>query len=389
MYNFDDVIERRNTGSRKWDGTDEFFGSSDVLPMWIADMDFKAPPAVMQAVLNCASQGVYGYPLYMKEFYLSIAEWLKKRQGWSIMGEWILRSPGVMPAVSAAILAFTEPCEKIIIQTPVYPAFFDCIKRNGRQIAENALLVQDGRYVMDLENLEYLMQNGAKTLLFCSPHNPVGRVWTKAELCELGKLCERYDVLILSDEIHADLVLAGNSHTSLAAISPELARRTITFIAPSKTFNIAGFYTAAAIASEERLRNRLRSVLEALEIDKVNMMGIAAAAAAYKGGEQWLNDLLLYLNNNALFIQQFVKENIPELKTFIHEGTYLMWLDFRGLGLAHQELLDFLIKDAKVALSDGLVFGQAGFMRMNFGCPHSLVKDGVNRIAEVVKCRNK
>ncbi|MCE5285239.1 MAG: PatB family C-S lyase [Pelosinus sp.] len=384
-YDFNQVVERRHSGSRKWDGNCEFFGTADVLPMWIADMDFKAPPAVMQAVLDCAANGVYGYPLYKEEFYLSIMAWLKKRHGWAVEREWILHSPGVMPAVSASILAFTKTNDKIIIQTPVYPAFFDCIKRNGRQIVENPLLVQDERYVIDFKNLEALLQAGAKMLLFCSPHNPVGRVWTKHELYELGKLCERYKVLILSDEIHSDLVFAGHKHMPLADISPELARRTITFIAPSKTFNIAGFYTAAVIIAEESLRSELQAVLAALEIDKVNMMGIAAATAAYQHGEPWLNELLLYLERNVLYMQQFIRKNIPSIQLTVQEGTYLMWLDFTAIGISHQELLDFLIKEAKVALSDGLVFGQAGFMRINFGCPHSVLNEGLTRIAEAVR----
>lgn len=383
-YDFAELIERRQSGSRKWDGVAEFFKTSDVLPMWIADMDFKAPPAVMQAVLALGESGVFGYPLYTREFYLSIMTWLKKRYDWQIEREWILRSPGVMPAVCAAILAFTVPGEKVIIQTPVYPAFFDCITKNGREAALNALLVEDGRYVMDLISLEKIMQDGARVLLFCSPHNPVGRVWTKDELCELGRLCERYDVLILSDEIHADLAFAGHVHTPFAAISQNLLQRTITFMAPSKTFNIPGFYTAFAIA-EERLSAPLKAMLEALEIDKVNLMGIAAATAAYQHCEPWLCDLLSYLSGNAFYMEQFIRKNIPQVKFTVHEGTYLRWLDFRNLGFTHEELGRFLTKEAKVALSDGLVFGQSGFMRMNFGCPRALLTEGLTRIAEAIQ----
>jgi cystathionine beta-lyase len=384
-YDFNEIIERRYTGSRKWDGTSEFFGTLDVLPMWIADMDFKAPPAVVQAVLDLAANGVYGYPLYTNDFYLSIIAWLKERHAWRIEQEWILRAPGVMPAVSAAILAFTKPGDKVIIQTPVYPAFFDCIIKNGRQVAENKLLVEAGRYVMDLGQLELLMQGGAKVLLLCSPHNPVGRVWTLRELFELGKLCERYDVLVLSDEIHADMVFAGHKHTPLAAVSKELAQRVITFMAPSKTFNIPGFYTAFAVVSKEGLRQKLKAMLEALEIDKANLMGIAAATAAYQHGAAWLNDLLLYLAGNALYIERYIKENIPQIAVTAQEGTYLLWLDFSCLGLSQLELCDFLIKEAKVALSNGAVFGQDGFMRLNFGCPRALVKEGLTRISEAIE----
>lgn len=383
-YDFDRVIERRGTDSDKW----QVYGA-EVLPMWVADMDFLAPPQVIDALVKRAQHGVFGYPMHPDPYYEygSMIDWMRTRHGWNIKRKWITHSPGVVTALNLAVNAFTQPGDKIIVQPPVYPPFFSIVKNNGRQLVFNPLRAENGYYRMDLADLEKRIDSRTKALMLCSPHNPVGRVWTKEELSALGEICVRRNVLILSDEIHSDLILRGNKHTPLATISPELADLTITLIAPSKTFNIPGLFTSALIIPNPKLHTQFNHMLENMALNSSNIFGMVGLEAAYRHGAEWLDQLLEYLQANIDFAIRFFKERVPQIKVTCPEGTYLLWLDCRDLGLGHDALRDLFLKQAKVALNEGYTFGAGGegFMRMNVGCPRSILQEGLERIERAVK----
>ncbi|MCX7780084.1 MAG: PatB family C-S lyase [Negativicutes bacterium] len=384
---FDNIIDRRNTASWKWDKLDKVFGTSDLLPMWIADMDFAAPPAVVEAVKAKADHGIYGYATFPRSFYEAITGWMKRRHNWDVKGEWIMVTPGVVPAISIAVQAFTAPGDGIVIQPPVYPPFFRCVKANRRRLVENPLKFEEGQYRIDFDDLERKLDPTVKMLILCNPHNPVGRVWPKEDLIRLTEICIKHNLLILADEIHGDLIFTGHRHIPLATLGAEVAERTVTFTAPSKTFNLAGLYTSATIISNPALRQRFNELLEVLSVNEGNVFGIAACEAAYNHGEAWLSDLLAYLEESADFLIRYLSERMPQVKAVRPEATYLAWLDFRELGLDSAELRRFLIYKAKVGLNDGTTFGTQGegFARLNFGCPRSLLAEGLTRIEKAIK----
>jgi cystathionine beta-lyase len=385
-YDFNTVIDRRGTSSVKWDYLDRVFKNTEVIPMWVADMDFTAPQPVIDAVVKRAQHGVYGYTEKPSSFYYSAADWLKKRHGWTINSRWITVCPGVVPTLNFCILALTEPGDKVLLQSPVYPPFFASIKNNGRVLVDSPLKLQGNKYVMDYEDLEAKLKDGVKLMLLCSPHNPVGRVWSREELLKVGELCIKYDVTIVSDEIHSDLILGNHRHTPLASLSEELAERTITCIAPSKTFNIAGFGTSLTITSNESLKKKLDNYLNSLGIEMANLFGITALEAAYNHGEEWLEQVLAYLEGNIDFLIEYINTHLPQIKVSKPEGTYLVWLDCRDLGLKQKELVDFFTNKARVGLNDGTPFSPEveGFMRMNIACPRSVLEEGLKRIKQAV-----
>ncbi|HWQ60940.1 MAG TPA: PatB family C-S lyase [Negativicutes bacterium] len=388
-YDFDAIIERNGTGSMKWDDLERVFGTDDVLPFWVADMDFAAAPGITAAVQAKARHPVYGYHTKEESFFQAAMAWEHRRHGLALERNWVINTPGVVSSLGAAVLALTAPGDKIVIQPPVYPPFFSCVTRNGRQVVENPLRERDGRWEMDLADLESKLGPDVKMLVLCSPHNPVGRVWTRGELLALGEVCLRHDVTIVADEIHCDLVFSGQSHVPLATLGPELAARCVTFFAPSKTFNIAGTYTSLAVVSDPARREKYFALLAGLGISAGNLFGLAAAEAAYKTGEDWLDSLLPYLEANADSLVDFVSRELPGVRVTKPEGTYLAWLDFRDRFADQGELKRFLIGDAKVGLNDGLTFGRQGkgFARFNFGCPRKLMVAGLERIAAALRRR--
>lgn len=383
-YDFDRVIDRRNTDSIKW----KTYGE-DILPMWVADMDFQAPPQVIAAIQQRAEHGIYGYAVRPDSYYQSMIDWMRRRHGWEIKRKWLAHSPGVVTALDLAVHAFTQPGDKIIVQPPVYFPFFTIVKNNGRQLVFNQLSAENGYYRMNLIDLERKIDNRTRALMLSSPHNPVGRVWSKDELIALGELCLRKNLLIFSDEIHSDLILPGHKHIPLALLSPELAEITITIIAPSKTFNVPGLYTAAAIIPNPKLHTQFDHMLENMALNNSNTFGMVGLEAAYRYGEEWLEALLDYLQGNIDFAIRFFQERVPKIKVVCPEGTYLLWLDCRDLGLDHDRLRDLFLKQAKVAMNEGHTFGPGGegFMRMNLGCPRSVVQEGLERIERAVKLK--
>lgn len=386
---FDKLIDRRHSGSLKWDNADFLFGTDDVLPLWVADMDFPAPPPVLEAIRNRADHGVFGYPSLHFPAFDALAGWLKKRHGWQTDTSWMISTPGVVTAISVAIQTMTCPGDKIIIQPPVYPPFSSSVQRNGRLLVENPLILENGRYRMDFNNLSRKVAE-ARMLILCNPHNPVGRVWSMEELKTLADICLTNNVIILSDEIHGDLIYPGHRHIPLAILGEEIAKHTITCVAPSKTFNTAGLYTSAVIIPNPVLRKDFAEGIQTLSIGNSNIFGITAMEAAYLHGEPWLEQLLPYLKSNADYLHESISYKTPKIKLQAPEGTYLAWLDCRGLGLDPESLASFFAKEAKVGLNNGVSFGTqgVGFMRLNFGCAKSVLKEAIDRIAGAYTVRS-
>lgn len=386
-YDFDRIVDRRSTDSIKWSRNDKLFGDAGVIPAWIADMDFESPAPIIEALRARAAHGIYGYPIRPPEFYNALARWMHQRHCWNVQPEWITYSPGVVTGLALTVWAFTQPGDKIVIQPPVYPPFFTVVKNNGRQLVLNPLTIVDGKYRMDLEDLERQIDTRTKLLILCSPHNPVGRVWTRDELIALGELCLRKHVLIVADEIHCDLLLRGARHTPLASLSDALAQNTLTFVAPSKTFNLPGLYTAAAIIPNARLRAQFEAVRNDWGLEGSNIFGMAGFIAAYQYGEEWLDQLLVYLQENLEFLQNYFKKFIPRLGLNIPEGTYLAWLDCRALNLDDAGLRAWMYKRARVAMNEGHTFGEPGrgFVRLNFACPRATLQEIARRLEQAAR----
>lgn len=382
MYNFDKVISREGTSCVKYDLRKAVFGTEDLLPMWIADMDFQSPPAVIDAAQELCNHGIFGYAFRSESSIEAFIAWVSKRHNWNIKREWITSSPGIVAALPIAIRAFTATGDKILIQTPVYPPFHSVVKDNNRQLVCSPLIIKDGQYQIDWEDFETKLKNGVKMFILCNSHNPLGRVWNRDELEQMGDLCCKYGVIIFSDEIHSDLALFGNIHIVMASISGEIAQNTITAMAPSKTFNIAGMLNSVIISSSKVLLSGFHKELTSLHLDLGNILGHITMEAAYKYGEDWLNELIKYLEGNVNYAYNFINDEIPSVKLIKPQGSFLLWLDFRETGYSHQEVGERLIKIAKLGLNDGAAFGKEGigFRRMNIGAPLSVVKEGLNRL---------
>lgn len=386
-FDFDRIIPRQGTGSRKWDAVDAVFGSADVLPLWIADMDFASPEAVTRRLIERASHPIYAYNTQDAALYQAFIDWVNRRHDWEFARESILLAPGVVPSIILSILALSEPGDGVIIQPPVYPPFFDSIKDNRRTIVENPLLQNNGRYEMDYDDLEQKLADPKnKLLLLCSPHNPVGRVWNKAELARVAELCQTYDVDVLSDEIHSDLVYRGHTHTVFAALGEAAAKRSVTFMAASKTFNIAGLNFSFIVAPCKRRRALIEAEINRLHIRRNNLFGVLATEAAYSEGDAWLDTLLMYLEANADTFVDFVNNRLPGVKAVKPEGTYLAWLDFSEYFADGNALDEFLVHKARVGLNSGRTFGRQGegFARLNLATQRGILLEALTRIEQAL-----
>ncbi len=387
-FDFDRVIARDHTCSVKHDGSKAYFGTENVLPLWVADMDFSAPEAVTRALLDRAAHPVYGYSLYPESLFEALIVWLEKRHGWEVEREWVVMAPGVVPSLFASVLAFTKPGDGVIVQPPVYPPFFSAVTTNGRKLVENPLRLENGRYRMDLDHLEQCAQDGARLLLLCSPHNPVGRVWSSTELEQVLRIARRYDLTILSDEIHADLIYPGQHHTVLATLEND-TDRLITALAPSKTFNIPGLGLSCLIVRNPEHRRAICKVFDSLHMGNFNPFSIAAFETAYRGGEAWLDSLLKYLAENRDTVADYLSTYLPDIHLVNSEGTYLLWLDCRKLNMSDAELREFFVHEAHVGMNPGTTFGNggSGFMRLNIASPRSVILDALVRIEQAFKAR--
>jgi cysteine-S-conjugate beta-lyase len=386
-YNFDEIINRTGTNSLKYDGKEKYFGKNEILPMWVADMDFRTPDFIVEAIKKRASHEIYGYSLKSESFYTSVINWMQRRHKWSVKQEWISFTPGVVSALNFGVLAFSNPGDNIIIQTPVYFPFFTAIKDHGRLITVNQLKLADNKYVIDFDDFESRINEKTKVFILCNPHNPVGRVWNKEELLKLGNICIKNNITIIADEIHSDLIMSGYKHIPLATVSDEIANITITCMAPSKTFNTAGLASSIAITTNPELKKKFEALPNSFHISSGNLFGITALEAAYSNGDEWLNQLIEYLEENITTVEDYIHQNIPEIKVIKPEGTYMIWLDCRMLEQKAGSLKDFFINKAKVGFNNGTDFGSGGdgFMRMNIGCPRSIIIESLEKINSAVR----
>lgn len=382
-YDFSRLTDRRGTYSTKWDNVGNRIGNPNALPMWVADMDFPAPQPVIEAVRRRAESGIYGYAYLPPEFREATVRWMRLRHGWDISQGSVLYISSILPVLFAAVQTFTEPGDKIILQRPVYYPFLQAVENQGRVISSNSLLLKDGRYEMDFEDLERRAADPkAKLMFLCNPHNPVGRVFSREELERVGEICLRNHVLVISDEVHSDFIYPGHKHIPMASVSAEFAANTITAVSPSKSFNTAGLRAAAMITFQDELRDRLNVVLQNDRAVSISTFGLDAYIAAYNGGEEYMDQLVPYLEGNIRYLDSALKAGMPKIKLIQPEGTYLMWLDCRELGLKDPELDHFFTDEAEVGLDKGFWFGKegSGFMRMNVACPRATVEEAVRRM---------
>lgn len=384
MYNFDKLLNRKDTDCVKWDELESVFGNSDLLPYWVADMDFEVLPELKEAIVKRAEHPTYGYTFPNEDYYNNFIKWNKERNDFHIEKDDIISVPGVVTATSFVIYAFTQKGDKVLLNTPIYNPFFDVIKAHNRELVTSKLILNGDRYEIDWEDFESKLKDGVKLFILCSPYNPVGRVWTREELERVVKLCKENNVLIFSDEIHSDLVFPGHKHIPTLSISKDAEKITISAMAPSKTFNIAGLKSSMIIVKDARLREELSEAIEAFHLG-VGLFGYKATEVAYGYGGKWADELVEYLYENAKFVVDFFEKNMPKVKAYVPDGTYLMWIDFSAYGLTQEELIEKLKGKARVALNNGQNYGEEdgnGFMRLNIGTTRELLQIGLNRIKE-------
>ena len=386
--NFNIVVNRKNTNCLKYDFAVRRGRPENVLPLWVADMDFKVAPEITQEIEKRVAHGIFGYSEVKEEYFEAVAAWMEQKHGWHVKEDWLVKTPGVVFALAMAVQTFTEPGDAVIIQQPVYYPFSEVIADNGRRIVDNTLeLKEDGKYHINFEDFEQkVKENHVKLFLLCSPHNPVGRVWTKEELKKIAAICRKYDVIVVSDEIHEDFVFNGK-HQVFADLSEDAKNRTITCTAPSKTFNLAGLQVSNIWIANPKLREKFKKQIAAAGYSQLNTLGLTACEAAYRYGGEWHAELLGYLKSNLNFLREFLQTRLPEVKLIEPEGTYLVWLDFGSLGLTEEQREELLTKKAGIWLDSGAIFGAAGegFERINIACPRSILKDALERIERAVR----
>lgn len=382
-YNFDEVIDRRGSDSLKLEALLPRWGREDLIPMWVADMDFRTPPFIIDSVKKRIECEIFGYTEKPNTWYQSIINWQKKRHQLAITKEMISFIPGVVPAIVMAIEAFTKVGEQVLIQPPVYYPFAAAIRNTGRKVITNPLLLGNLQYYIDFDDFEKKVKT-CKLFIFCNPHNPGGRVWSKEELEKLAAICLKYQVLMISDEIHADLTLPSYKHISLASLSEEIAMNTVTFSSASKTFNMAGLASAYAIIPNPQVRQKFLDKTVGYMLTDGNIFAFQTTVAAYEQGEEWLNQLLAYVQGNIDFLTQYIDQYLPKVKYLVPQASYLVFLDFRALGLSQKELVSFCTNKAHLALVDGSVFGEEGkgFMRINLASPRSVIEKALEQLKE-------
>ena len=388
QYPFDRLTDRRNTDSLKYDFAEKRGKPRDILPLWVADMDFPAPPAVIEALTEKSRHGIFGYSEGREDYFAALSGWYQRNFDWEINPEWLVKTPSVVFAICAAIRAFTKEQDAVLIQQPVYYPFTESIVSNNRKLVVNQLVYTDGKYTIDLRDFEEkIVQNQVKLFILCSPHNPVGRAWTKEELTAMGDICVRHGIIVISDEIHADFVYPGRSHLVFAGLKPVFSEITVTCTAPTKTFNLAGLQISNILISNSTLRSRFRHEIEKAGYSQPNVMGLVACRAAYTYGQEWLDQLRAYLAGNLDCVRQFLRTRIPQIRLVEPEGTYLVWLDCRGLGLNDQQREQLLVEKAGLWLDTGTMFGAGGegFERVNIACPRATLKEALDRLQKAVE----
>lgn len=376
-YNFDEIIDRKNTNSLKYDFAMEYGKPEDVLPLWVADMDFKTPPEVTNTLIKSAKHGVFGYTEVKNDYFLSVKNWFFTGFNFKIEQEWLVKTPGIVYAICMAIRAFTEKNDSVLIQQPVYYPFSESIILNERKLVNNALLYKNGKYQIDFDDFENkIIENEVKLFILCSPHNPVGRVWTNDELIKMGDICLKHKVLVVSDEIHCDFVYHGNKHYIFSSLKTEYKDNSIICTAPSKTFNLAGLQISNIFIANKAIRTKFQAEIDKTGYSQLNTMGLASCQSAYEYGKNWLTELIQYLAGNLNYIRSFLNANLPQIKLVEPQGTYLVWLDLSALSLSEKELDYLIVNKAKLWLDNGTMFGKEGegFVRINIACPKETIK---------------
>ena len=387
MYDFDKIVDRTGSGDLKHEVLAERYGRADLLPLWVADMDFETPEFITDALRRRLEHSLFGYTVEPKDYWPTVQKWIKDHHGWDVKREWLSYIPGIVKGIGMVINVFTKPDEKVIIQPPVYHPVRLTPEGNGREVVYNPLKENsDGSYSMDFDNLEEVADDKCKVLILSNPHNPAGIVWDKDTLARLAEFCYDHNILVISDEIHCDMALWGNTHVPFATASDKAAQCSITFGAPSKTFNIAGIVSSYSIIPNDEIRNRFYTWLAANELNEAPMFSPIATIAAFKNGEQWRKAMLHYVEQNILFMEEYCKTHLPKIKPLRPEASFLVWLDCRALGLNHEQLIDLFVNKAHLALNDGEMFGKggAGFMRVNVGTPRAILTKALEQLTKAV-----
>lgn len=386
QYNFDEIIDRKGTDCFKWDALQAMYGRGDVTPMWVADMDFRSPDFVMDAIRKRCDHEVLGYTMPSEGYWQAATTWLDRHYNIQATKNDLHFIPGIVAGIAYTLLCLTKPGDKILVTTPVYPPFINLPKESGRELVCSPLKIKNGRFEIDFEDFEHKVE-GCKIFIMSNPHNPAGTIWGTDVLRRIADICERHNVIVISDEIHADLTLPGHHHVSYSTVSETAKRNSITFMAPSKTFNIAGLGSSICYIADADLRKHFFGWLDALGIAGGNIFAFTAAEAAFRDGEEWLQQMLEYLHENVRTLEQFLQERLPQVKAVLPEASYLAWLDFSNYGMTHEEIKDKLLNEAKVALNDGTTFGGKMYercFRLNIGCPRQMLLDALNRIADAM-----
>ncbi len=381
-YDFDEIILREGTNSIKYDARERYFEKGDILPLWVADTDFRTPDFISHAVQKRAEHEIYGYTFQPDSYFYAIIGWMERRHNWTVNREWISFSPGVVAGIVFAIETFSKPGDSIIVQPPVYFPFFEVVKGTRRKLVENPLKLVNNRYTFDFDDLKAKIDAGTKLLLLCNPQNPGGMVWSREELEELSAICQEKDILVISDEIHSDLIYTNHRHIPFATLSEDAASNSVICMAPSKTFNVAGLASSVVIIPDRQKHARYERVLSVGHFGMGNLFGSVAMEAAYTHGDQWLEQLLEYLWENYLYLKDFISRHLPRVKVMKPEATYLIWLDFRDYGMSDKKLNKYIVEEAGVGLNNGARFGSGGegWMRLNTGCPRSVLQEGLERL---------
>lgn len=389
-YDFDKIIDRHGTGALALDVLQERYGKADLMPLWVADMNFATPQFITDAMKRRLDHSLFGYTVVPKDFWLTVTRWIETHHQWTVREEWMRFVPGIVKGIGFVVNVFVKPDEKVIIQPPVYHPFRLTPAGNGREVVMNPLIRHDdGNYSMDFDNLAEVADNKCRLLILSNPHNPAGIVWDEETLRRLAHFCAERGIIVISDEIHCDMALFGNRHHPFASVSEEAAQCSITFGAPSKTFNIAGIVSSYCIVPNEELRNRLFSWMAANELDEPHIFAPIATMAAFNEGEEWRRQMLHYIEGNIMFVEDYLKENIPQIKPLRPQASFLVWLDCRGLHLQHDALVSLFVDEAGLALNDGEMFGKGGegFMRMNIASPRAVLREALGRLKDAVERR--
>ncbi len=387
-YNFDEIIDRRNTDCLKYDFAVERGMPKDVLPLWVADMDFRTAPGIIERAVEDAAFGIYGYTEGKDDYFQAVADWYRTYFDWQVEKKWLVKTPGIVFAIGVAIQALTKENDAVMIQQPVYYPFSAVVRDSNRKLVNNALILRNGHYEIDFQDFEQkIIEEKVKLFVLCSPHNPVGRVWTKEELLRIGEICLKYDVKVVSDEIHSDFVYAGRKHYVFTTVDPRFEEFSIICTAPSKTFNLAGLQASNIFIPNGEIRKAFLRQMSAVGYSQINMIGLHACKAAYETGREWLDELKVYLKGNLDFVKDYLEKNLPQIKLIEPEGTYLIWLDCRALGLSEEKLEHLIVHEAKLWLDSGAIFGKdgEGFERINIACPRAVLEEACRRLNIAVK----